>query len=250
MKTITLEQESIHRGNLILVNREHGYQNDNTIQLDFLLNEQTGVLLCHKAAILLNRLMAEINGWHHIIPVSGWRSLDQQQKIWDDSLSENGLEFTKTYVAVPGHSEHQTGLAIDLGLKKKEIDFIRPFFPYEGICQTFREKATKYGFVERYPKNKESVTQIGHEPWHFRYVGIPHAEIMVKQGFALEEYIDYIRQFCYGKTSYLYKTDRQEFAVSFIGAEQAQTKVVVDDSMIYTMSGNNMDGWIITQWRI
>ena len=85
-------------------------------------------------------------------------------------MRESGRKFTETYVAVPGHSEHETGLAIDLGLKQDVIDFIRPEFPYEGICQRFRQLAPKYGFIERYPKGKEEVTGIGQEPWHFRYV--------------------------------------------------------------------------------
>lgn len=249
MKTITLHRESIHRGNLILVNQKYGYQEDTTVQLDPVLDGWNDVCLCHNAVVLLNQLMTEIGGWNYIVPVSGWRSLEEQQNIWDDSLAENGLSFTQTYVAVPGHSEHQTGLAIDLGLKKTQIDFIRPEFPYKGICQTFRERAVEYGFVERYPKEKEWITKIGHEPWHFRYVGFPHAEIMEKRGFVLEEYIDYIRQFRNGETPCLFTKDRQQIAISFIEAEQDQTKAVIDDSMNSTISGNNVDGWILTQWR-
>ena len=104
------------------------------------------------------------------------------------SLLENGEEFTNKFVARPGHSEHQTGLAIDLGLKQPDIDFLRPNFPYEGICQTFRELAADYGFIERYPVGKEAITGIAHEPWHFRYVGVPHAKIMVDHNWTLEEY--------------------------------------------------------------
>ena len=92
-------------------------------------------------------------------------------------------------MALPGHSEHQTGLAIDLGLRGPEIDFIRPDFPYEGVCQRFRERAADFGFVERYPAGKEAVIGIAHEPWHFRYVGPSHAREMVHRGLVLEEYL-------------------------------------------------------------
>ena len=61
--------------------------------------------------------------------------------------------------------------------------------PYEGICQRFRELAPLYGFIERYPANKEAVTGIAHEPWHFRYVGRPHAQRMTDLGLTLEEYL-------------------------------------------------------------
>lgn len=115
--------------------------------------------------------------------------MEEQEKLYQNALTESGPQFTEQYVALPGHSEHQTGLAIDLGLRQPEIDLIRPAFPYEGICQKFRELAPLYGFVERYPENKEAVTGIAHEPWHFRYVGCPHAQCMTGLGLTLEEYL-------------------------------------------------------------
>ena len=148
----------------------------------------SSVLLEREAAQALEALMAELGGWRSIVPVSGWRSFEDQQAIWDGSLAENGPDFTRQYVALPGHSEHQTGLAIDLGLRGSEVDFIRPDFPYEGICQRFRKRAAAFGFVERYPAGKETVTGIAHEPWHFRYVGTTHALEMVRRGLTLEEY--------------------------------------------------------------
>ena len=91
-------------------------------------------------------------------------------------------------MALPGCSEHQTGLAIDLGLRGPEVDFLCPDFPYTGPCGDFRRLAADYGFVERYPAGKEPITGIAHEPWHFRYVGVPHAERMAAMGLVLEEY--------------------------------------------------------------
>lgn len=257
MKTIILKQEEIYTGDLILVNRAYKYHEqlpDLSVISDEKSNnppQNTGqrILFERSAGILLNQLMMEIGGWNHIVPVSGWRSLKEQQEIWNNSLAENGPEFTKKYVAVPGHSEHQTGLAIDLGLRQPDIDFIRPSFPYEGICQTFRKKAISYGFTERYPADKESVTGIGHEPWHFRYVGIPHAEIMVKNGFVLEEYIAYLRDFCYGRKEYRFQTDSGEAMISYVKSEGMITELEIDDRHPYTISGNNADGFIITQWR-
>jgi len=173
---------------LILVNLSHGYPADMEQDLIPVHKDYPCILLEREAARALTRLMAELDGWKHIVPVSGWRSWEEQQAIYEESFRENGPEFTKRYVAPPGHSEHQTGLAIDLGLRQGEIDFIRPLFPYEGISQRFRELAPVYGFIERYPAGKEDITGIAHEPWHFRYVGTPHAEKMTVLGLALEEY--------------------------------------------------------------
>lgn len=125
------------------------------------------------------------------MPVSGWRSQQEQQRIWDDSMAEHGETFTRQYVALPGCSEHQTGLAIDLGKAAGYIDFIRPAFPYDGVCGRFRRLAARYGFIERYQRGKEEVTGISAEPWHFRYVGAPHAQLMETNGLCLEEYRDF-----------------------------------------------------------
>ncbi len=239
-------------GNLILVNAAHGYVEEAYGNLEPVQRDGPHILLERRAALLLSGLIEKINGRQGIVPVSGWRSLQEQQRIWDDSLMENGRAFTEKYVAVPGHSEHQTGLAIDLALKQPEIDFIRPYFPYEGICQKFRERAAAHGFVERYQKHKQSVTRIGHEPWHFRYVGTPHAAIMTRMGIVLEEYIVFVKDYRYGENPYITETKQGErYAVSFVradGADMGQAaELVIDEAGQYRISGNNCDGFIVTQ---
>lgn len=174
---------------LILVNRQHPCPAIAPQDLTAAHPGFPNVLLEREAAQPLSRLMEKLGGWGPIVPVSGWRSFAEQQKIYTDSLRDNGRGFTKQFVALPGHSEHQAGLAIELGLEGPDLDFIRPAFPYEGICQRFRELAPAYGFIQRYPAGKEAVTGIAHEPWHFRYVGTPHAESIARQGLTLEEYL-------------------------------------------------------------
>ena len=138
---------------------------------------------------MLDQLLAAVDGAGTIIPVSGYRPQTEQQAIWDDTLAEHGSAFTETYVARPGCSEHQTGLAIDLGEDVPDLDFIRPSFPDSGACGAFRRAAARYGFLQRYCREKEALTGIAAEPWHFRYVGRPHARIMTDRGLVLEEYL-------------------------------------------------------------
>ena len=249
MKQLILSQEKIHTGSLILVNQEHRFDKtsyDCPVPIPGITSD---VLLNRSAGTLLSQLMQEIGGWQHIVPVSGWRSQEEQQSIWDDSLAENGQEFTRKYVALPGHSEHQTGLAIDLGLRQEHVDFICPEFPYTGICQVFRETAPKYGFILRYPDGKETITGIGHEPWHFRYVGTPHAEIITKYELCLEEYTDFLKQYAFLDKPYLFADGKQTFLISYIKAEEKQTLLELPENLPYTVSGNNMDGFILTEWR-
>ena len=174
---------------LILVKRQHPCPANLPLDLIHVHPGYPNMLLERRAVRALVRLMEKLDGWRSIVPVSGWRSMEEQEKLYQNALAESGPEFSEQYVALPGHSEHQTGLAIDLGLRQPEIDLIRPAFPYEGICQKFRELAPLYGFVERYPAKKEAVTGIAHEPWHFRYVGRSHAQRMTNLGLTLEEYL-------------------------------------------------------------
>ena len=249
MKSVTLSREKIYAGNLVVVNAlwplHCGTANDLTPAVPHFPD----ILLQRDAAAVLQLILDKISAQNDIVPVSGYRSAEEQRSIFDSSLKENGEEFTRKYVALPDHSEHQTGLAIDLGLNQADIDFIRPDFPYEGICDEFRKTAPYYGFIERYAKGKEGITGISHEPWHFRYVGCPHSEIIAENGFSLEEYVTFIKSF--GEHSrYIYHgKDGAAAEVYYVPAAEEETEISLPDSSAHQISGNNMDGFIVTVWR-
>lgn len=234
----------IHNGLLILVNAEHPIQH---MERPILAPAAPGsdILLDSRAAAMLSGLISRIGAAGEIVPVSGWRSEAEQREIWDGSMRESGEEFTRKYVALPGCSEHQTGLAIDLALRAENIDFIRPEFPYDGVCGRFRALAADYGFVERYQSGKEGVTGIAAEPWHFRYVGRPHARIMCEMGLCLEEYVEYLRAYPYPERLLEVRGEVYEAEVGFAGARDT---LGLPDAP-YQVSGNNVDGYIYTLWR-
>ena len=234
----------IHNGLLILVNAEHSIQH---MERPVLAPAVPGsdILLDPRAAAMLSGLISRIGAAGEIVPVSGWRSEAEQREIWDGSMRDSGEEFTRKYVALPGCSEHQTGLAIDLALRADNIDFIRPEFPYDGVCGRFRALAADYGFVERYQGGKEGVTGIAAEPWHFRYVGRPHARIMCEMGLCLEEYVEYLRAYPYPERLLEVRGEVYEAEVGFAGARDA---LGLPDAP-YQVSGNNVDGYIYTLWR-
>lgn len=252
MKTITLNKSDIHKGSLILINKKHPRVHrggDHKISLIPPFNLYRDILLEMKTATVLTHLLCDLNCYNEILPVSGYRTLKEQESIYMDSLHHNGKKFTEKYVAQPNHSEHQTGLAIDLALKQENIDFIRPYFPNEGICEQFRNKAPHYGFVERYQRGKEKVTGIAHEPWHFRYVGYPHSNLMDEYGLALEEYVEELKQFVYGKTHLIKDKQGQTIEIFYVAATSSNITVELPDKSLYQISGNNMDGFIVTVWR-
>lgn len=216
---LVLDRSRIYQGSLILVNRRYPLRhNPRKRELCSVSANQPQIYMECESAAMLRKLLKEVqcrysdsknanlqesaNGKGKvlkiqppIVGVSGYRSREEQVKIFEGSLQENGRKFTETYVAFPDHSEHQTGLAIDLAKNSSEIDFICPDFPYEGVCQKFRERMADFGFIERYPQEKQEVTGIGAEPWHFRYVGVPHARIIQEMGMVLEEYVEWLKQF-------------------------------------------------------
>ena len=176
---------------LVLVNAEHPLLHPvDPSELVCAFDEYPGILLERTASKALRKLLADIGNKNEIVPVSGWRSREEQKKIWEDTVAERGIDFARKYVALPACSEHETGLAIDLALNAPDIDFICPEFPRTGICRRFRELAPYYGFIERYQKAKEPITGISEEPWHFRYVGTPHSVVIAENGLSLEEYIE------------------------------------------------------------
>lgn len=251
MKQIVLNHASIYEGHLILVNKYHPIRSQLDVGKLVTVSERyPDILLDRQAQTMLSQVLKDINGEYHIVPVSGYRSEQEQTQIFEDSLRENGEDFTKKYVALPGCSEHQTGLAIDLGENKPRVDFIRPDFPYSGICQQFRQMAVRYGFIERYPQGKQAITGIEWEPWHFRYVGYPHSMIMQNNGFTLEEYTDYTKQFPEYGRHLLFECDGQQIEIYYIPA-LGSTEIVAElpEDRFYQFSGNNVDGFIATLWR-
>jgi D-alanyl-D-alanine dipeptidase/carboxypeptidase len=249
MKKLHLRPENIHKGNLILVNKEYPIQEkqssyDST--LVNLSNRNSEIMMDYVAAKELNRIFTSLECGNDIVPVSGYRSRQEQKQIYTESLQENGRQFTEKYVACPGHSEHQTGLAIDLAENSYNIDFIRPNFPKKGICLKFRNLAYNYGFIERYPKNKTTITGIAHEPWHFRYVGYPHSALMVSLKQTLEEYTDFMKRHIYTEKPYIYEDGQGQYEIYFVPMEKNEVTIDLPKDIPYQVSGNNFDGFILT----
>ena len=120
------------------------------------------------------------------------RSVAEQQKLWDDWTVEKGEEYVKKYVAVPGYSEHHTGLAIDVCLEKdgKRIDDNDEMIAEKEIFAKVHAKLAKYGFILRYLDGKDDITGYSYEPWHFRYINDPEiAKEIMDKGITFEEYL-------------------------------------------------------------
>ena len=122
---------------------------------------------------------------------NSFRTVEKQEEIFERYTREFGLAYAETYAARPGHSEHHTGFAIDVGvtLDGKFYRSIEEIFSVEHLYTIIQRKLPKYGFILRYPRGKEDITKIGYEPWHFRYLDAPEiAAEITDRGLCLEEY--------------------------------------------------------------
>lgn len=124
---------------------------------------------------------------------SARRSVESQQRIWDSFMEKYGETYTKRTVAVPGYSEHHTGLALDLYLNidGKDVYHNEDMIRYPEIWAKIHAKLAEYGFVLRYLEGKEAITGYGYEQWHIRYVGsVAVAKEIAQKGITLEEYLN------------------------------------------------------------
>lgn len=120
---------------------------------------------------------------------SGYRTFDYQEKIYNKLIEEKGFSYAITRIAEPGKSEHQTGLAIDICVYKDGKCYIEQEIEALPETKWLHENAHKYGFILRYPEEKENVTKYTYEPWHLRYVG-DIARYLYNNKLTLEEYIE------------------------------------------------------------
>lgn len=125
-----------------------------------------------------------------IVYRSGFRSYQQQVSLFNSYVQRDGRKAAEKYSSPPGYSEHQTGLAFDVGSNRYNKDFLKEYGETpEG--KWLVKHAHEYGFILRYPKGKEQITGYQYEPWHFRYVGKKTAKAIYDKQLTLEEYLDY-----------------------------------------------------------
>ncbi|MEG0832396.1 MAG: M15 family metallopeptidase [Oscillospiraceae bacterium] len=118
---------------------------------------------------------------------SGFRSYSTQESIFNNFVSQLGFDEASKISAEPGHSEHQSGLAMDLGGATPDT-FLRTVFSETVEYAWLTDHADDYGFIERYPNGKTDKTGYDYEPWHYRYVGVELAQKIKASGLCLEEY--------------------------------------------------------------
>ena len=168
MRRVLLEKKDIHKGSLVLVNRDHGLPRQ--IGGEQLQSLGGSVSMEKAAAAQLGRLLERKR---EIVCVSGFRSREEQEELYCRSLEEYGEVFTRKYVAEPGHSEHESGLAVDLAQSGAPPDLIRPSFPDSGVCRSFRKKGLALEeYLDLLKASGELIWKYAGRRFQIRYVDI------------------------------------------------------------------------------
>lgn len=222
-------------GPLILVNKSVALQEDPTDlvniadQLDGLLAHGNEVIVQSEIVSPLLQMLTDANeaGFKRLNLTSAFRSGELQEELYE----KIGEEFALP----PGHSEHQTGLAVDISITYGKIEGTKE-------AKWLAENAPNYGFILRYPEDKTDITGIEFEPWHFRYVGKPHSQIMQQNNFVLEEYVDFLRN----EKTYIYESNDVYYVIEYIQAHQLDEQISYPWYADFKYSGSNDDGIITT----
>jgi D-alanyl-D-alanine carboxypeptidase len=236
LQSLSFEQlANISNGHLLLVNNSHAVPSDISDNM-VRVSEYVGVLVTantmnENALVMLRAMLdsAADAGFNNFIVTHGYRTHEQQQNLFDTASDTS-------FVSLPGHSEHQTGLAADISYSGVNISNSR-----QGTW--LRDNSFRYGFILRYPQHKTDITGFPFEPWHFRYVGQPHAYFMQINDFVLEEYISHLRE-------------QREITVTFNDVvfkiyylSNVNDSIEIPQGYSFSTSLDNTGGIIVTTWR-
>lgn len=176
--------------NLILVNRNHYVPEDYTVELTELSNgEQVDSRIYPDLQDMFDTARAE---GLQLFVADGYRTQETQQGLLDEKIQayknegfsdQEAEEKAKQWVALPGTSEHQLGLAVDINADISHSS-------RDEVYAWLADNGYKFGFINRYPEGKTEITGTIYEPWHYRYVGKEAAQEMYSQGICLEEYVE------------------------------------------------------------
>lgn len=261
--TEVVDNSEINSGSLIVVNSSLEYKGteEDLVSL-YDVRKAAGasyytvidkdVKVRQEAAEALNMMLKGFNeetGHKDIQVDTGYRSVKSQQQLYDAAGDTSS-------VAKPGYSDYHTGYSIDLSIVDEDGSTLD--FDGTGDYEWLINNCYKYGYVVRFPDGKKEKTGYDYHPWHFRYVGVPHSVYMKENNLCLEEYIETLKTYDYNENHLkINDVDGNEYEVYYFpvsgnsGEEDSEalrdfTMLAVPSDKEYELSGNNMDGFIVT----
>ncbi len=254
------DQEQIHKGELQLINKDHEYFFLESDLLSLLYDQIGGnyylgsfnLQLTKNTADHLHQMLAgyyEATGDENILVLSGYRSKEESDEIYSNESENISSEYADSFTMQGGFSEHHSGMAVDIG------NFTTGSYihAYEDNVSWFYDHAHEYGFILRYPENKQSVTGIAYEDWHFRYLGEAVASDIYKKKLCLEEWIENIHEYSVHDPYLITLDDGSVYEAYYVPGDQLSENglinVPVPEGREYTVSGDNEEGIIVVSKR-
>lgn len=249
---ITLDSDELHFGELVLINGEYAHVADGVhnvtafeTPVDVYANKNKNYSVKDMSIDLnptvienLNLMFTDYVAFSGVADVyinAAYRTHEEQQAI----LEAKGDEIA----ALPGYSEHHSGYAFDVAVHSGG--------KYSAISDTghytwLPENCKKYGFIRRYPEGKTEITGIVFEPWHYRYVGVPHSYYIMENAITLEEYTKLIKSYTLMGEHLFVEAGDKSYEIYYVPAAEETTEIYVPNDRPYTVSGNNVDGFVVT----
>lgn len=263
---VVKSNDEIDEGYQILVNNSIPFARTDEVELvnvrenaKYMKTSRDNILLDERALIALDEMtkdFIEATGCQTLQIHHGHRTVQFQKEIYSDNVRSRGTEYARRYIAIPEHSEHHTGLAID-------ISFTVSTSADQGYKKWLWDNCSDYGYLLRYPANKEAVTMIAYEDWHFRYMGIPHAKATEYFGMCYEEYMNMLEEYTIDKRVVYVTLDgkvkvprvenmptKDGYIIYYTPMTPGETTEIRiphgEEFDNYEISGNNVDGFITT----
>ncbi len=246
--TVSMIPNAVFEGDLILVNKQYAYSFPTSEEAQAVPIYQTmtdsyqvqdyETNLLPKAITALNNMMDAFysaKGHSDCMVISAYRT-----KEYQDELNNSGTSDIKG-----GYSEFHTGLSFDLGIFPEDEGSY--YYLPEGDYAWIQENCGNYGYIIRYPDEKQDLTGMEAKSYQFRYVGIPHAVYMNQSGLCFEEYIELLKHYTYDGEHLTVAAGEKTYEIYYVAADpSADTQVPVPSDKTYEISGNNVDGFIVT----
>lgn len=259
VEMIKKPHDEIYNGYLTLVNKSHEchHYGENVVSLIENKNDtydllNASVSLDESIVGSFNEMMDDFfsySGGSDIMVACGYRDYDLQAELFEEEVEDRGSEEEAIiWVAPAGYSEHQTGYVFDLDLNigngSSGIDF-----DGTGVYGWLHDHSADYGYILRYLEGKEDITGYHYEPWHFRYVGLPHSEYITEKKYTMEEYIEALHEHHNRNALIMTDSQNQKWCVYYIKVNEnpdEETEIPVPKNNDYEISGDNYSGFIVT----
>ncbi len=251
-KALNVDSGEIHFGELVLINGDYAHVADGVhnvtafeTPVDVYANKNKNYSVKDMSIDLNPTVIENLNlmftdyvafsGAADVYINAAYRTHEEQQAI----LEAKG----DTIAALPGYSEHHSGYAFDVAVHAGGT--------YSAISDTghytwLPENCKKYGFIRRYPEGKTDITGIVFEPWHYRYVGVPHSYYIMENAITLEEYTKLLKSYTLMGEHLSVTAGEKAFEIYYVPATGGTTEIYVPTDRPYSISGNNVDGFVVT----